>query len=205
MARDWVVVGDATDSGGRVITGSPFTDIDGKPVAREGDRAVCPAHKGTFPIVAGCDVRTIVDGRPVALDRAVLACGCRVIAAEQRHVFLEESADDAFGQARLDSARTSFEPRSSGSELALERTAAGRSEYALQFLVRDQLSGAPLAGARYAIKLETGAILEGVTDAGGRTETVRSPTPELATVRVLYCCEGEKVMCASPDPDPCGC
>jgi len=33
MTRMWVVLGDATSSGGRVVSGSPFTDIDGQPAA----------------------------------------------------------------------------------------------------------------------------------------------------------------------------
>ncbi|MGL0786745.1 PAAR domain-containing protein [Xanthomonas translucens] len=47
----WIVVGDPTSSGGRVVTGSPYTDIEGAPVARVGDKAVCPLHKGAFPIM----------------------------------------------------------------------------------------------------------------------------------------------------------
>lgn len=51
MTRMWIVVGDMTSSGGRVIDGSPFTSVDGKPVARVGNMAICPLHKGAFPIV----------------------------------------------------------------------------------------------------------------------------------------------------------
>lgn len=76
MTRMWAVVGDATSSGGQVITGSPFTDIDGKPVARVNDKATCPTHKGTFPIIDG-DPTTIIDGEAVALHGSSLACGCQ--------------------------------------------------------------------------------------------------------------------------------
>jgi uncharacterized Zn-binding protein involved in type VI secretion len=85
MTRMWAVVGDATTSGGQVITGSPFTDIDGKPVARVNDTASCPTHKGTFPIVDG-DPTTIIDGQPVALHGSSLACGCKVLAVKQGRV-----------------------------------------------------------------------------------------------------------------------
>ena len=81
MTRMWAVAGDATSSGGQVITGSPFTDIDGKPVARVNDKATCPTHKGTFPIVDG-DPTTIIDGEAVALHGSSLSCGCKVIAAQ---------------------------------------------------------------------------------------------------------------------------
>ena len=88
MARTWIVVGDATSSGGKVITGSPFTEIDGKAVARVTDQATCPSHKGTFPIVDG-HPSLIIDGQPVALHGSKLACGCTVLAVSQTSVYVE--------------------------------------------------------------------------------------------------------------------
>lgn len=88
MTRMWIVVGDPTSSGGKVVTGSPFTDIDGKPVARVTDTASCPKHQGTFPIVDG-DPTCIVDGQPVALHDSKLSCGCSVLGVEQMRVFAD--------------------------------------------------------------------------------------------------------------------
>lgn len=88
MTRMWVVLGDATSSGGRVVSGSPFTDVDGQPVARVNDTATCPTHKGTFPIVDG-DPTTIIDGEAVALHGSSLACGCKVLAVKQIRVFVD--------------------------------------------------------------------------------------------------------------------
>ncbi len=85
MAKMWIVVGDVTSSGGTVITGSPFTSIDGDCVARVTDQATCPTHKGSFPIVDG-DTTTIIDGQPVALHGSSLACGCKVLATKQMRV-----------------------------------------------------------------------------------------------------------------------
>jgi len=86
MARNWIVVGDPTSSGGSVATGSPFTGIDGVPVARVTDQATCPRHKGAFPIVDG-DPALVVDGQPVALHGSSLACGCKVLSARQARTF----------------------------------------------------------------------------------------------------------------------
>ena len=83
------MVGDPTSSGGWVVTGSPFTDIDGHPVARIGDRATCPRHKGAFAIVSG-DMRLIVDGQPAAREGDRLACGCTLHSARQRRVFIDQ-------------------------------------------------------------------------------------------------------------------
>lgn len=88
MALNWIVVGDPTTSGGSVITGSPFTDIDGIPVARVTDQATCPRHKGAFPIVDG-DSTMIVNGQPVALHGSSLSCGCKVLSAQQVRVFVD--------------------------------------------------------------------------------------------------------------------
>jgi len=88
MAKNWIVVGDPTSSGGSVLTGSSFTDIDGTPVARITDKATCPNHKGAFPIVDG-DPTIIIDGQPVALHGSSLACGCKVLSAKQVRAFVE--------------------------------------------------------------------------------------------------------------------
>jgi len=91
MTRMWAVLGDSTSSGGQVVTASPFTDIDGKGVARVNDKASCPKHQGTFPIVDG-DPTTIIDGHPVALHGSKLACGCTVLAVQQVRVLMAAGA-----------------------------------------------------------------------------------------------------------------
>ncbi|KTF36859.1 PAAR domain-containing protein [Xanthomonas translucens] len=94
MVRMWIVVGDPTSSGGRVVTGSPYTDIEGAPVARVGDKAVCPLHKGAFPIVDGHPTIDI-DGQPVALDGSRLACGCSVTTQRQSRTYVDQGGGAA--------------------------------------------------------------------------------------------------------------
>ncbi|WP_422508076.1 PAAR domain-containing protein [Stenotrophomonas sp. GZD-301] len=112
MRRYWIVVGDTTSSCGRVITGSPFTDIEGAAVARVGDYATCPLHGGAFSIVGG-DPTLRVDGQPVALDGDLLACGCHLRSTAQRLVYVEEAparaTEDVVGpeQARAPAAAPS--------------------------------------------------------------------------------------------------
>lgn len=86
MGRIWIVVGDTTTGGGSVVSGSPFTDIDGKPVARIGDSVVCLRH-GPTVIVSG-DSSMIVDGQPVARHGDGLACTCSLVAVQQAHVHI---------------------------------------------------------------------------------------------------------------------
>lgn len=82
----WIVVGDTTTGEGSVVSGSPFTDIDGKPVARISDKVVCARH-GPMVIVSG-DPTMLIDGQPVARHGDGIACGCSLISTQQTHVFI---------------------------------------------------------------------------------------------------------------------
>lgn len=86
--RMLVVLGDKHSGGGSVITGSPSTDIDGKPIARAGDKAICIRHKGVFPIITGDDT-LVIDGQPVARHGDKLACGCSLMSGQQNHAWIE--------------------------------------------------------------------------------------------------------------------
>ncbi len=94
MRRQWMVMGDLTSSSGRVITGSPFTDIEGLAVARVGDRATCPLHDGIFPIVQG-DPTLLIDGQPVALHGHRIACGCQLLSIRQALVYVEDDLGES--------------------------------------------------------------------------------------------------------------
>jgi uncharacterized Zn-binding protein involved in type VI secretion len=84
MARKIIVVGDTSDHGAVVISGSPNDSIDGKPIARLGDKVDCPQKypdgrpHGVNPIIEGEPGYT-VDGIPVALHGHKTACGCSLI------------------------------------------------------------------------------------------------------------------------------
>jgi uncharacterized Zn-binding protein involved in type VI secretion len=77
MALKIIVLGDATDHGGKVISGSPVHDIGGKPVARLGDTVDCPVH-GENRIVSAHPALT-AGGVPVAVDGCESECGSRLI------------------------------------------------------------------------------------------------------------------------------
>lgn len=89
MARMFAIVGDTTTGGGAVVSGSPFTDVDGVAVARVGDRVACGRH-GVTEIVSG-DVTLIIDGQPVARHGDYCACGCRLLTLRQRHVYVDDA------------------------------------------------------------------------------------------------------------------
>jgi uncharacterized Zn-binding protein involved in type VI secretion len=84
MSRQIIVVGDGTSHGGVVVSGSPTSSINGKPVARLGDMVDCPqkypggAPHGINPIVEGSSTYSI-DGIAVALHGHHTACGCTLL------------------------------------------------------------------------------------------------------------------------------
>lgn len=84
MSKMWIVVGDKTTHGGAVLNGSPFTDIDGKPVARIGD-PVSRSQCGPTTIASG-DPTIMIDGQPVARHGDTTACGAALIAGQQFRV-----------------------------------------------------------------------------------------------------------------------
>lgn len=173
MSRMWVVLGDSTSSGGSVVSGSPFTDIDGKPVARVNDKATCPQHKGTFPIVDG-DPTTIIDGQPVALHGSRLACGCSVLAVQQQRVFLE-SGGQAFrrGDASVSPIKKAG-PVTDG---------IGAFGYDEAFILRT-VDGMAQVNRRYRILREDGRVESGTTDSDGMTHLLTSGQSEVLSIEV---------------------
>ncbi|WP_292933624.1 PAAR domain-containing protein [Noviherbaspirillum sp.] len=83
MTRPFIVIGDSTDHGGKVVGGAATTDTHGKRIARVGDKVTCPkkGHGGTTVIVSG-DPTVIIDGSPAARHGDKTACGAVLIATQ---------------------------------------------------------------------------------------------------------------------------
>lgn len=202
MSRNWIVVGDPTSSGGKVITGSPFTDIDGKSVTRVTDKATCPTHKGVFPIVDG-DATIIIDGQPVALHGSKLACGCTVLSAQQMSVFVD-TKNSATARATPSTAALAHPLQKNFGENApspVEKVPIEFDEQ-LQFVTD---AGTELSNLEYTLYLDDGSKAQGTTDAQGKTRRVATKKPTKITKATLKpttakppCCMPET---ASFDPE----
>ncbi|WP_254782770.1 PAAR domain-containing protein [Lysobacter sp. yr284] len=168
-------MGDTTTGGGSVVSGSPFTDIDGKPVARIGDSVVCLRH-GPTVIVSG-DSTMIVDGQPVARHGDGLACTCSLVAVQQAHVHIASGGAGAAASAAAAEAAAAAAPGD-------EQEAAGH-DYDQHFLLVEEAGGEPLKDWPYLIELPSGKKIEGRTDAEGKTRKISSQEAELATLSVL--------------------
>lgn len=87
--RPFILVGDETDHGGVVITGAPSTEVNGRCIARVGDKVTCPKKgHGDNQIVEG-DPMMIIDGQPVALHGHKTACGAVLISSQMNSGFNE--------------------------------------------------------------------------------------------------------------------
>jgi uncharacterized Zn-binding protein involved in type VI secretion len=79
-----MTVGDTTDHGGKVITGSPVHDIGGRAIARLHDKVSCPqlypggAPHGINKIITAHETVTVGD-IPVAVGGGKTECGCTLI------------------------------------------------------------------------------------------------------------------------------
>jgi uncharacterized Zn-binding protein involved in type VI secretion len=79
-----ITVGDKTDHGGTVISGSPDHDVRGRAIARLGDKVDCPLFytggkpHGVNKITTASSSFT-VNGVPVAVEGCTTECGCKLI------------------------------------------------------------------------------------------------------------------------------
>ena len=163
MSKPFIVVGDKTSHGGVVIEGSPTNDIDGKAIARVGDKVTCPkkgCHSPTVIVVSG-DVTIIVDGKPVALHGDKTACGATLISSQ----FNTNSDPNGGGDSGTSSAATNA-ATASASSAANDNSDKKFDE---KFLLKDG-NGQPLAGMFYTAKLPSGELVHGQTDDEGHTK-----------------------------------
>ena len=108
--RHFIVVGDTTTAGGKVLTGAPFFSIqslagDQRPQAFVGDQVEC-GQCGPTTIISGVSHMTF-DGREAAVEGCSLACGHKLVSTEQRLSWIEESISD--GALRAGSTRANFD------------------------------------------------------------------------------------------------
>lgn len=83
MARPVIILGDRHSHGGCVIEGAPATDTHGIPISRLGDKVICPVPGHGINFIASGDPTCIIDGKPVARDRDVTACGAIIFHSQE--------------------------------------------------------------------------------------------------------------------------
>lgn len=152
----FIVLGDRTSHGGVVVSGDPTWTIDGKPIARVGDKVTCPRCKRDTTIVTS-RFPTVIDlGKPVTYDQDKTDCGAVIYSRHNGHA--------GWGEAE-----GGTESSNSSIENYVPKQAPRFQEH---FVLRNNETGEPLAGVLYTIKTGDGKTFEGETDAQGRTHVV---------------------------------
>lgn len=190
-----IVVGDRTSHGGTVISGSPSSDIDGKLIARVGDRVACPkkGHGGVTTIISG-DPTLIIDGSAAARHGDKTACGAMLISSQIGTI------DDPGG------GNATHELSSSAALIAAASGQVPTTEkYDLRFLVKDEATKRPLGNVPYRLTLETGLELTGVTDQQGLTKIISSDSAVIAKLEVPYYGNGSGDSYANDEHGACDC
>lgn len=82
MSRPFIVIGDSTSHGGKVIEGAPTTDTNGIRIARIGDRVTCPKKGHGTTVIATGDPTCIIEGKPAARHGDLTACGATLISSQ---------------------------------------------------------------------------------------------------------------------------
>lgn len=76
-----ILVGDRTSHGGTVLEGAADTFVDGRQVARVGDRVSCPKDGHSPVVIISGDETSLVDGKPIARHGDKCSCGATLIAS----------------------------------------------------------------------------------------------------------------------------
>jgi uncharacterized Zn-binding protein involved in type VI secretion len=117
LSQPFIVLGDRTSHGGTVVSADLTCDINGKYLARVGDKVVCPKCKGTFAIVSGASDMLSMGHAP-AVNGDKTACGATLISSQVRTTWESGSASagpgaDAVTDAKAEAARLAA-PTTSG-------------------------------------------------------------------------------------------
>lgn len=164
-----IVLGDKTDHGGTVIEGDPTCTVDGKPIARLGDKVSCPKCKGVFPIIEGV-VDTWYSDKPVAIHGHKTACGAMLIGSQ---TLLTVSTEPGNAKSAADNSVAPAASPTSAAKAAEQADTAQQTGFDQRFQLFDELTGVPLAKQPYRFHGPYGPV-EGVTDEEGFTAAINT-------------------------------
>lgn len=162
-------LGDKTSHNGTVLEGYQDTICMDKPVAGVGHKVSCPKCSGSHTIVEGA-TSFFVMGRNIAVEGMKTSCGAVLIASQQTDTV---EAGGGAGPAGGRAARTG----TAAAVAAASTAALAASAFDEQFQLIDK-QGRPLANAVYKIVAASGQEVEGVTDASGKTQRIKTAAAE---------------------------
>jgi uncharacterized Zn-binding protein involved in type VI secretion len=167
----WIRQGDQAACGGVVSEGDPTRTSHGRAFAFQGARMAC---RNNCVIAGGSSRSTLANRRCQVLHGMTTSAGCPL--------YSTLNDVDGVGNAKREAIPVRF---------VQDRDGAWRGRmnegYDQHFLLVDELTGKPLPDRYYRMTCD-GKIVEGKTDAGGRTGKVSSD--EAAEVRIEIMPEG---------------
>lgn len=98
MGQAFITLGDTTDHGGTVISADMTWTVNGKPVARVGDKVVCRKCRGTFAISTGAPDMTGM-GQALARHGDKTECGATLIASQALATWVADGGGGGAGAA----------------------------------------------------------------------------------------------------------
>ncbi|MCL4650382.1 PAAR domain-containing protein [Burkholderia multivorans] len=157
MGFAFIREGDTTSHGGRVLACDPPNTVDGKALALLGDMVSCPRCGGVFPIVkVKTDLHMTFNGRPVASDGDMTACGATLIASQS-----SATASPTAGAGN---------PIGGGRSVVAEHAGAVQpGPHRGRFQLLDDDTGRPVANHPYTVTSSDGSTIAGTTDENGYT------------------------------------
>ncbi|MFC0166836.1 PAAR domain-containing protein [Pseudoduganella danionis] len=201
MKRHIITLGAPTTAGGTVLMASAHGSINRKNIALEGDPIFCPVcnSKGKIKCVEP-RISETWNERKVALEHDLCICGCAVpprLVANQclRYQMIGGTASAGMSSRLADTVSPS------GSHAP----ASSVPNYDLFFVLQDKDTGESLAGVPYKITLESGRVVKGKSDMGGKTQHIYSDQPEMAILEAPYYDEDSAQAYLCNGSDACDC
>ncbi|MES2317622.1 MAG: PAAR domain-containing protein [Pseudomonadota bacterium] len=158
MRRYTITLGAPTTAGGKVISASSDGQIDGAPIALEGDLVTCPRCKTAGKILCvGPRIPETWGGKNVALENDLCICRCALAPRLLPNQTLRCQVIKDTGRALSNPGAT-----------AVPRSAACLA-FSDRFVLVDDHDGAPLPSREYAVVRASGKLEFGTSNHAGQT------------------------------------
>lgn len=82
---NYLVQGDKTTCGGKILEGDPKNTIAGIPVAREGDAVTCGRYSGIFKVTGHIPLNSVNGRKFAGTLNSTSSCPCRARFIPSRH------------------------------------------------------------------------------------------------------------------------
>ncbi|MES2743176.1 MAG: PAAR domain-containing protein [Pseudomonadota bacterium] len=200
MRRHFILVGDETTAGGKVIEGLASHTYHGRLTAFEGAQISCAGCKSTGVVRCVAPMRPFIlsNGKQAALENDLCICKCptppKLVASQTTAGMDFEGAAVPRALGPAASATLAGKPAVAGAVAAepgpAAATAPGTAEQpalrSLRFRALHPETGQPLENRSYIVTREDGGQQHGSTDAQGYTDAILADAPEQVAVHFLF-------------------